>query len=165
MRQAILGALAVTITAITLEGCIDPGHDCWTAERIERQASRSAGPIREIREGPTEGSLLREDPKNWMTGIQDTGQECRIVVEHRDEGTWVDGSFLAEPVRLETRLGHDDSPFFVGRARGGTAVVVQHRDGEVVSLTRTRFEEDGTLSYGACGRSDTPFLECQPRAR
>ena len=149
-----LGWLAVA------SGCADPGTDCWTRERIEAAAQAAQGPIREILEGIVAGEVVTEDPDNWWTGARFTGERCGIKVEHRRTGTFVRTGFLAAAAKLEARMGPADTPFFVGRTAGGGAVVLQHHQGRSVSLTLTRFEEDGTLSYGACGKRETPFLEC-----
>lgn len=153
---ALLALGWVTVTG----GCTDPGTGCWTRERIEAAAQAARGPVREILEGIVAGEVVTEDPDNWWTGVRFTGERCEIGVEHRRTGTFVRAEFLEAAAKLEARMGPADTPFFVGRTTGGRAVVLQHHQGRPISLTLTRFEEDGTLSYGACGKRGTPFLEC-----
>ena len=157
-RYAALLALGwVAVTG----GCVDPGFDCWTRERIEAAgAERPQGPVREILEGVAAGEVVVADPANWWTGTRFTGERCRIEVEHRRSGTFVRTRFLDAAAKLEARMGPGDAPSFVGRTADGAAVVLQHHRGRPVSLTLARFEADGTLSYGACGERETPFLEC-----
>ena len=153
-------ALLASGWAIVATGCTDPGGDCWTRERIEVAAQAAQGPVREILEGIVAGEVVVENPDNWWTGARFTGERCGIKVEHRRTGTFVHTEFLDIEAKLDARLGPADTPFFVGRTEGGQAVVLQHHQGRPVSLTLARFEEDGTLSYGACGKRGTPFLEC-----
>ena len=150
--------------AMVVGGCVDPGIDCWTRGRIEAAAQGTQGQVREILEGVVAGEVVTEDPGNWWTGARFTGRRCTVEVEHRRSGTFVQTEFLGEAAKLEARMGPADTPFFVGRTRRGAAVVLQHHRGRPVSLTLTRFEEDGTLSYGACGERETPFLECHAGA-
>ena len=164
-RGRKLPALLAVGWATVAGGCIDPGGDCWTRGRIEASAQAAAkGPILEIRAGVVAGEVAREDPDNWWTGLQFTGTRCEIEVEHRRAGTYVRTGFLATAAKLEARLGPADAPFFVGRTADGGAVVLQHHQGRPVSLTLTRFEENGDLSYGTCGEDDTPFFECHAGA-
>ena len=155
--------LALGWAAVT-GGCIDPGLDCWTSERIEAAARAAQGPVLEILEGVVAGEVVTEDPANWWTGVRFTGERCGIEVEHHRSGTLVRTEFLEAEAKLEARMGPTDTPFFVGRTADGAAVVLQHHRGRPVSLTLTRFEEDGKLSYGACGERGTPFLECHAGA-
>ena len=157
-KRAVLLALGWTVAA---GGCVDPGLDCWTRERIEAAgAERAQGPVREVREGVVAGEVVVEDPANWWTGARFTGGRCRIEVEHRRSGTFVRMGGMKGAAKLEARMGPGDAPFFIGRTADGAAVVLQHHRGRPVSLTLARFEADGTLGYGACGERETPFLEC-----
>ena len=159
-RGRKLPALMALGWTTVMSGCADPGIDCWTRERIEAAAQAVQGPVREILEGVVAGEVAREDPANWWTGVRFTGEWCGIAVEHRRSGTFVRTEFLEAAAKLEARMGPAGAPFFVGRTADGRAVVLQHHRGRPVSLTLTRFEEDGALSYGACGERETPFLEC-----
>ena len=157
-RRAVLLALGWAAVA---GGCVDPGADCWTRERIEAAgAERPQGPVREVLEGAVAGEVVVEDPGNWWTGARFTGGRCGIEVEHRRSGTFVRMGGMEGAAKLEARMGPGDAPFFVGRTADGDAVVLQHHRGRPVALTLTRFEVDGRLRYGACGERETPFLEC-----
>ncbi len=152
-------ALALAAGAV-LNGCLDPGIDCWTRERYQAAARIPDGPIHEVRAGAYLGEVVTENPGNWWTDARFTGEACRMEVEHRPGGTWVRTHFLDEAVRLRARMGPGDSPFFTGETADGRAVVLQHRLGRPVSLTLTRYREDGTLSYGACRPRGEPYREC-----
>ena len=152
-------ALLALAAGAGLSGC-DPGIDCWTRERDQAAARERSGPIPELRAGTYPGEVVVEDPDNWWTGARFTGQSCRIEVAHRADGTYVRTHFLEAAVRLRARMGPGDSPFFTGETADGEAVVLQHRLGRPVSLTLTHYGVDGTLSYGACGEQDAPYLEC-----
>ena len=141
-------------------GCVDPGIDCWTRERYRAAAYSPMGPIGEIRAGTYRGEVVTEDPGNWWTNARFTGKPCRIQVEHRSDGTYTHTHFMDAAVRLQARIGPGDSPFFSGETADGKAVVLQHHLGRPISLTLTHYEADGTLSYGACGEWDAPYLEC-----
>ena len=159
VRAAVRPALALAAGAV-LSGCLDPGIDCWTRERYQAAARLPGGPIHEVQAGAYRGEVVTEDPDDWWTNARFTGEPCRMEVEHRPGGTWVRTHFLDEAVRLRARMGPGDSPFFTGETADGRAVVLQHRFGRPVSLTLTHYREDGTLSYGACGRWGAPYREC-----
>ena len=145
---------------VALSGCVDPGIDCWTREHYRTAVRISGDPAREIRAGTYRGEVVIEDPDNWWTGAHFTGEACRMEVEHRPDGTYVRTHFLDAAVRLRARIGAGDSPFFSGETADGKSVVLQHHLGRPVSLTLTHYREDGTLSYGACGKRGAPYLEC-----
>ena len=145
---------------VALSGCVDPGIDCWTREDYRTAVRIQGDPAREIRAGTYRGEVVIEDPDNWWTGAHFTGEACRMEVEHRPDGTYVRTHFLDAAVRLRARIGAGDSPFFSGETADGKSVVLQHHLGRPVSLTLTHYEEDGTLSYGACGKRGAPYLEC-----
>ena len=152
--------LTLVVGALSGGGCTDPGNDCWTRARYQAAARGQTGPIREVRAGTYRGEVVREDPDNWWTGVQFTGKQCKIAVEHRSDGTYTHTHFMDEAVRLRARMGPGDSPFFSGETADGKAIVLQHHEGRPVSLTLTDYRADGTLNYGACGRREAPFLEC-----
>ena len=145
---------------VALSGCVDPGIDCWTREDYRTAVRIQGDPAREIRAGTYRGEVVIEDPDNWWTGAHFTGEACRMEVEHRPDGTYVRTHFLDAAVRLRARIGAGGSPFFSGETADGKSVVLQHHLGRPVSLTLTHYEEDGTLSYGACGKRGAPYLEC-----
>ena len=154
--------MILTLVAGVLSGggCVDPGIDCWTRERYRAAARIQSGPIGEIRAGTYPGEVVTENPGNWWTDARFTGEPCRIRVEHRPDGTYASTPFLDEAVRLRARMGPGDSPFFLGETADGQPVVLQHHVGRPIALTLTRYRTDGTLSYGACGKRGTPYLEC-----
>ena len=156
-RRGLPLALGV---CLTLAGCVDPGIRCATRSDYEVRGKTIAHPIEEIEAGVYEGEVVTDDPANWWTGARFTGNTCRIVVEHTTTGTYVKTEFLVEPVRLRARIGGRDSPFFSGETNDDEAVVLQHHRGQPVSVTLTRYEDDGTLRFGGCGERDAPFLEC-----
>ena len=156
------GAIALVLAASALSGggCVDLGFDCWTREHYRAAAPNEAGPIGEIQAGTYRGEVVTEDPGNWATNARFTGKPCRIEVAHRPDGTYAQTHFLNAAVKLQARMGPGDSPFFAGETVDGKVAVLQHHLGRPVSLTLTRYEADGTLSYGACGERETPYLEC-----
>ena len=152
--------LTLVFGVLPAGGYADPGSDCWTRARYQAAARSQTGPIREIRAGTYRGEVAREDPANWWTGVRFTGEQCKIAVQHRPDGTYIHAHFMDEAVRLRARMGPGDGPFFSGETADGKAIVLQHHEGRPVSLTLTDYRADGTLNYGACGRREAPFLEC-----
>ena len=150
----------VLAAGAALSGCVDPGIDCWTRERYEAAARTPGGPIHEIRAGTYGGEVVTEDPDNWWTGARFTGEPCRMEIEHRPGGTYARTHFLDAAVALRARMGPGGTPFFSGETTDGKVVVLQHHLGRPVALTLTHYRADGTLSYGACGKREAPFLEC-----
>ena len=158
VRRATVLTLAASV--LSGGGCMDLGFDCWTRDHYRAAARNEAGPIGEIQAGTYRGEVVTEDLGNWATNARFTGKPCRIEVGHRPDGTYAQTHFLGAAVKLQARMGPGDSPFFAGETADGKVAVLQHHLGRPVSLTLTRYEADGTLSYGACGERDTPYLEC-----
>ena len=160
LRERMAVPALVLAAGAALSGCVDPGIDCWTRERYEAAARTPGGPIHEIRAGTYRGEVVTEDPDNWWTGARFTDEPCRMEIEHRSGGTYARTHFLDAAVKLRARMGPGGTPFFAGETVDGKVVVLQHHLGRPVALTLTHYRADGTLSYGACGKQEAPFLEC-----
>ena len=161
MRRGVV--LAGAMAGMTATGCVDVKPvDCWTRMRyLERAEGRGAEPFPEIHAGTFRGEVAVEDPENWWTGTHFTGAVCKIQIDHREDGTWIEATTLEGGVRLEARMGPPGAPFFSGETEAGAPIMLQHQDGIPVSLTLTSYTaEEGILEYGSCGGDDAPFIEC-----
>ncbi len=94
---------------------------------------------------------------NWMqklmVGFEITGEICSVRVS---EGNIVKISFLGDvdiPV-FSARAGESRTDIFIGELENNQVLIVQHHEGQVVSVTQTIYDQNGDVVYGKFGQGD-----------
>ena len=146
----------LTIGATALSSCLDPGFDCLTLDDYDRIAASKPELVGVI-ERSSDGEIVTENKSPWMRDSLFTGESCTVKVNVRDGSTFVEVSFLDEPVELKVPMSERD--FYMGLVDRNVAVVVQQTP-EGTGATAMTFAEDGTLQYGACREGRTWYREC-----
>ena len=93
-----------------------------------------------------------------MVGFERTGERCSVTVQR---GNTVQVSFLGDAVipLVSTSRERFRTDLFVGELGAGQVLIVQHRRGEVVSITQTVYDANGDVVYGRSGVGDV-IREC-----
>ena len=88
-----------------------------------------------------------------MVGFKRTGETCVVAVT---ENNTVKISFFgadAIPV-FSTSTAQYNTDIFVGELENNQVLIVQHHQGEVVSVTQTVYDKKGHVVYGKSGQGD-----------
>ena len=86
-------------------------------------------------------------------GFKRTGESCSITIH---ENNTVQVSFLGDariPI-VSTSTDQYKTDTFIGELKNGQVLIVQHHQGEVVSVTHTIYDPDGVVVYGKSGKGD-----------
>ena len=95
--------------------------------------------------------------KPQFEGTEFTGQPCSVTIHpqeavhstaHRSQS--VEVSFISGPVALTTLLERG-SDTFVTLLNENEVLLIQHRNGRVISVTQTGYDNKGHLNYGLSG--------------
>ena len=88
-----------------------------------------------------------------MVGFERTGERCSVTVQR---GNTVQVSFLGDAVipLVSTSTERPRTDLFVGELGADQVLIVQHRRGEVVSITQTVYDANGDVVYGRSGVGD-----------
>ena len=93
-----------------------------------------------------------------MLGFERTGETCSVTVA---EDNTVEVSFLEEiviPV-VSTSNSQYRTDIFIGELANNQVLIVQHHQGEVVSVTQTIYDKNDVVVYGKSGQGDS-IKEC-----
>lgn len=99
----------------------------------------------------------RNPVQRLMVGFERTGESCSIIV---DQGNTVTGSFVDNrfiPL-VSTGFGRH-SDIFLGDLGQDQLLIVQHHQGQVISVTHTVYDKNGHVVYGRSGKG-TYIKEC-----
>ena len=88
-----------------------------------------------------------------MVSFERTGERCSVTVQR---GNPVQVSFLGDAVipLVSTSTERFRTDLFAGELGAGQVLIVQHRRGEVVSITQTVYDANGDVVYGRSGVGD-----------
>lgn len=97
---------------------------------------------------PAKGFIQRR-----MVGFERTGESCSVTVNQYNAVTV---SFLGDGVIpvMSTSTERYRTDSFIGELENGQVLIVQHHRGEVVSVTQTVYDKDGSVVYGHSGEGD-----------
>lgn len=158
-RKLVLGSavgILLAASAVALSACWDPGFDCMTLREYDRLAATKPVLVG-VKESFSTGEIVKENPSNWMTDAEFTGEACTVAVELVDGRAIARVSFVEGPVELVVPLSNRD--FYMGLVNREFALVVQQvPEGAGASLVP--FGEDGVLQYGACGERGSWYRDC-----
>ena len=85
-----------------------------------------------------------------MVGAEYTGEGCSVKV---NQGNTVEIGFLGDAVIPLVGTDTENNPMdsLVGALGSHQVLIVQHRQGEVVSVTQTVYDRNGDVVYGRSG--------------
>ena len=89
-----------------------------------------------------------------MVGFERTGETCSVTV---GENNTVEVSFVEDgaiPV-VSTSTDQRRTDIFIGELENNQVIIVQHHQGEVVSVTQTIYDKNGDVVYGKSGQGDS----------
>ncbi|MDE0150998.1 MAG: hypothetical protein OXK80_00675 [Bdellovibrionales bacterium] len=87
-----------------------------------------------------------------MVGFERTGESCEVTVHDNNN---VEVSFIENPVTVvNTSTDQLQRDIFIGELEYDQVLIVQHHQGEVVSITQTIYDENGYVVYGKSGEGD-----------
>lgn len=154
--RGLAAGILLAASAVALSACRDPGFDCMTLQEYDRLAATKPVLVG-VKESFSTGEIVKENPSNWMTDAEFTGETCTVSVELRDGKAIATVSFVEEPVELAVPLS--DRDFYMGLVDREFALVVQQvPEGAGASLVP--FGENGVLQYGACGEWGSWYRDC-----
>ena len=89
--------------------------------------------------------------QNLMVGFKRTGESCSITIS---EDNMIQVSFLGDNVIpiVSTSTDQYRTDTFTGELDNDQVLIVQHQQGEVVSVTQTIYDKNGDVVYGKSGQ-------------
>ena len=91
--------------------------------------------------------------QKMMVGFKITGETCSVTV---GENNTVEISFLGDVIisLVSTSNNQHRTDTFIGELENNQVIIVQHHQGEVVSVTQTVYDKKGDVVYGKSGQGD-----------
>ena len=91
--------------------------------------------------------------QKMMVGFKTTGETCSVTV---GENNTVKISFLGDAIvsLVSTSTNQYRTDTFIGELENNQVIIVQHHQGEVVSVTQTVYDKKGDVVYGKSGQGD-----------
>lgn len=87
-----------------------------------------------------------------MVGFEITGEPCSVTVR---EGNNIEVSFIRNPVTVaSTSTNQLRTDIFIGELERNQVLIVQHHEGEVVSIIQTIYDENGHVVHDKSGEGD-----------
>ena len=88
-----------------------------------------------------------------MVGFERTGEVCSVTVS---EGNTVKVSFLGDDFVsvVSTSTDRYRTDIFIGELGDNQVLIVQHYQGEVLSVTQTVYDKQGNVVYGKSGQGE-----------
>ncbi len=127
-----------------------------TKENIKQFVRSSPQNFEQLKTGIFHGCVHvpAKDPiQKLILGFETTGETCTVTITKNNT---VEISFLgadAIPV-FSTDTAQYNTDTFIGESKNNQVLIVQHRLGEVVSVTQTVYDKNGNVVYGKSGQGD-----------
>ena len=127
------------------------------AKGYVQQLLSNPSPTQEKLKGGTLHGCVHIPAKGFMqrvmVGFETTGESCSVTVNQNNA---VGVSFLGDafiPV-VSTSRERKLTDILIGELENDQVLIVQHRRGEIVSITQTVYDKNGDVVYGRSGDGD-----------
>ena len=137
-------------------GCSNSIEGSLTKESNRRLFANPDQNQEQLRTGTFYGCVsipARNRIQKLLVGFEITGENCSVTV---NEDNIVNVNFLGDvdvPV-FSTSAGEHRTDIFIGELENNQVLIVQHHEGEVVSVTQTIYDQNDVVVYGKFGQGD-----------
>ena len=136
--------------------CLGDAAQPLTKGYIQQLLSNPSPNQEKLKEGTLHGCVhipAKGFMQRLMVGFETTGEGCSVTVNQNNA---VRVSFLGDafiPV-VSTSTERQLTDILIGELENDQVLIVQHRRGEVVSITQTVYDKNGDVVYGRSGDGD-----------
>ena len=148
------------IFSIVIVGCPSPVTQALTKQYVKNLFKNPPQRSFQLQEETYKGCVhipARGLGQRLAVGFERTGESCSIVVGQNNTVTVSFVNDRSIPL-VSTRFGRY-TDIFVGDLGNDQLLIIQHHQGQVISVTQTVYDKNGHVVYGQSGKG-TYIKEC-----